>query len=67
MENACKVIKASCVLHNLVRERDGVNFEDTLAHNMEPADFLHVCCPRVGFTIGDAFADYFLSPAGAPF
>lgn len=65
VENACKIIKAACVLHNLVRERDGINFEDTLSHNMEPAEFPHVRGPRVGFTIRDVFADYFLSPAGA--
>lgn len=65
VENACKVIKAACILHNVVRERDGVNFEDTLSHNIEPADFLHVRGPIVGFTIRDAFADYFMSPAGA--
>ncbi|XP_040197230.1 protein ANTAGONIST OF LIKE HETEROCHROMATIN PROTEIN 1-like [Rana temporaria] len=65
IENACKVIKAACILHNLVRERDGVNFEDTLSHNIEPAEFLHVRGPMVGFTIRDAFADYFMSSAGA--
>lgn len=53
------------MLHNVVRDRDGVNFEDTLAHNLEPADFPHIRGPTVGSRIGDELADYFMNPAGA--
>lgn len=36
---ATDIIKASCILHNFVRRRDGVNFEDTLSCPLESVTF----------------------------
>lgn len=60
------IVKTCCILHNFVRERDGVIFEDTLyecplmdmnATNMRGA--------HIGATTREYFANYFTSPQGS--
>nr|CAI5868323.1 unnamed protein product [Callosobruchus analis] len=57
------IVKTCCILHNFVRERDGVSFEDTLyecplldmnATNMRGA--------HIGTTTREYFGKYFTSP-----
>lgn len=66
---AVRIVKVCCALHNFVRDRDGVRFEDTLEISglfdnevVEPHQ-------RVGRTtaykIRDCFAEYFSTPSGA--
>lgn len=63
-ENVTHVVKAACVLHNFIRVRDGVNFEDATSYQ----DFHDVEFPngtqRLGRTVRDNFATYFMSPEG---
>ncbi len=60
------IIKACCVLHNFVRDRDGVRIEDTLTveglFDMEPAAGP---TSRLASHLRDKFADYFVSDQGA--
>ncbi|CAH2003785.1 unnamed protein product [Acanthoscelides obtectus] len=67
-EVAVSIIKACCILHNFVRVRDRIRFEDTLTitglHDNDRAE------PegrgrKSAYKYRDAFADYFSSPAGA--
>jgi len=54
----------ACILHNFVRERDGVNFEDATSYQ----DFNAVEFPnnthRPARTVRDNLATYFMSPEG---
>lgn len=69
LENTITIIKACCILHNYIRERDGYKIEDTLTiagfeplthgsdsqrHNIRSGDMLR-----------EKFANYFISPEGA--
>lgn len=60
------IVKASCVLHNFVRRRDGINCEDTKTHPFDNlGDFAG---PRGdGLTVGDNFANYFMGVGAVPF
>lgn len=61
------IIKACCILHNFVRNKDGIQFTDTLfsselpslqaGHNIRPT--------HDAVTVRDTFAEYFTSPAGS--
>jgi hypothetical protein len=60
------IVKACVVLHNSVREKDGLNFEDamTVTGLEDVGDGQSVC---VGFTANNVrckVADYFLRDAG---
>lgn len=59
------IVKASCVLHNFVRKRDGIRYEDTL-HGC-PLDTIERVGTRsnvTGTSVRDYFARYFTSPQG---
>nr|CAH7743123.1 unnamed protein product [Callosobruchus chinensis] len=62
-EFAVSIIKACCVLHNYVRERDGYKFEDTL-HVPLTMEEIPPCQPsrenRTSIQNRDLFADYFV-------
>ncbi|XP_072280749.1 uncharacterized protein [Pyxicephalus adspersus] len=63
-ENADSLIKAACVLHNFVRQKEGINFDD-----IADDPFTDVACPLVrecneADTVREKFANYFVSPAG---
>lgn len=59
-------MKVCCVLHNFVRDRDGMVFEDTLTvdglFEMDPASGP---TPRLASNLRDTFANYFMSVEGA--
>lgn len=67
VRNAEIIIKACCTLHNFVRERDGVDFENTLnvigldegEAEIQPGG------PRSALTIRDKFVEYFSSEEGS--
>lgn len=60
------IVKASCVLHNFVRRRDGINFEDTETHPFD--DLGDFAGPRGdGLTVRDNFANYFMGVGAVPF
>lgn len=58
------VVKTACVLHNLIRVRDGVHSEDATSYQ----DFHNVEFPngtqRLARTVRDNLATYFMSPEG---
>ena len=62
------IVKACCVLHNFVRERDGFQLEDTL--NIVGLEDTNLGVERVVGSranvhiIRDNFADYFISNIG---
>ncbi|XP_022183432.1 protein ALP1-like [Myzus persicae] len=67
MELTEEIVKACCVLHNFVRARDGVQFDDILTVN--GFDEMHspsstILGGRTANDIRDQFADYFISPEG---
>ncbi|XP_063586006.1 uncharacterized protein LOC134763464 [Penaeus indicus] len=63
VENAENIIRACCTLHNFVRERDGVQFENTLnVVGLTDGDgAIQAGCPRSAITIREKFSDYFSS------
>ncbi|KAM5138088.1 uncharacterized protein ACMZJ9_016663 isoform 2-T2 [Mantella aurantiaca] len=63
-ENATNVIKATCVLHNYVCKREGYDFDDSLHHCFEQAQWSNARENTSAITIRDDMANYFLSPAG---
>ncbi|XP_040199369.1 protein ANTAGONIST OF LIKE HETEROCHROMATIN PROTEIN 1-like [Rana temporaria] len=64
LEHAVSAVKTACALHNYVRERDGIDYEDSMMHNMEAAQWSLTRGTSSGKLIRDQFLNYFLSPAG---
>lgn len=65
LELAESIVKTCCLLHNFVRDRDGVQFEDTLT--VQGLQDMPHCLARGGniaHGIRDEFANYFVSPEG---
>lgn len=60
-EKAEMIIKACCTLHNFVRERDGVDFDNTL----EMIGLIIKTCERSAIKIRDKLGEYFCSEAGS--
>lgn len=63
------IVKAACVLHNFVRKKDGIRFEDTL-YSCPSLENLANCNVRgtgtgTGLSVRDYFANYFTSPSGS--
>jgi len=71
--NVQTAIKTCCALHNFVRDRDGVRFEDTLdvtgLYDINPENDTQFRTrprgPKAAYMYRDAFAKYFNSPEGA--
>ncbi|XP_008182845.1 uncharacterized protein LOC103309362 [Acyrthosiphon pisum] len=67
LPNTITIVKACCVLHNYIRERDGYRVEDTLT--VEGFQELNLNMngniTRSGDMIRDKFANYFVSPSGS--
>ncbi|CAK1603829.1 unnamed protein product [Parnassius mnemosyne] len=61
------IVKACCILHNFVRERDGYNFKDCLRITGFEDQALQQNVQQGGpalNSIRDKFADYFVSEEG---
>ncbi|KAL4100811.1 hypothetical protein QTP88_020840 [Uroleucon formosanum] len=67
LPNTITIVKACCVLHNFIRERDGYRVEDTLTVEGFQELQLNVNnnIVRTGDMIRDKFANYFVSPDGS--
>lgn len=66
VENAESIIRACCVLHNFVRNRDGFDFENTLnVIGLNEDESITRECERSAFTIREKFAQYFSSEEGS--
>ncbi|KAE9525983.1 hypothetical protein AGLY_013925 [Aphis glycines] len=65
--NTITIVKACCVLHNFIRERDGYRVEDTLTVEgfQELQLNMNNNIVRTGDMIRDKFANYFVSPDGS--
>ena len=60
------IVKACCVLHNFVRRRDGVTFEDTLYEcPFEELSSTRLRGAGEAISIRDYFAQYFVSASGS--
>jgi len=67
-ETAIWVVKACTVLHNLVRERDGLHFENTIPEEIFFDNIANSHMRRGGLSansIRTSFADYFVSESGS--
>ncbi|XP_068093678.1 uncharacterized protein [Hyperolius riggenbachi] len=62
--HADSVIKATCVLHNLVCQRQGPNWDDMQTDPLLYVEFPSVRDAVEAETVREQFADYFVSPAG---
>nr|CAI5842955.1 unnamed protein product [Callosobruchus analis] len=65
LSNKWQIIKACCVLHNFVCSRDGYAFHHTLkTKGFRPINPAISVQNRVGYSVRDQFANYFVSPSG---
>lgn len=63
---ANQIIKTCCVLHNFVRDRDGVKFQDTLlVEGFYDLTRWPLPGGRVANTIRQKYAEYFMTPEGS--
>ncbi|KAL4118878.1 hypothetical protein QTP88_011760 [Uroleucon formosanum] len=62
------IIKACCILHNYVRQRDGDSYED-MESNLLVDDLENRGAPANahGIEVRDAYANYFMGPSSIPF
>ena len=66
LKHSTEIIKAACILHNFVRKRDGVRFEDTLyTAPFENISQQGARGTNSGLQVRDYFANYFTSPQGS--
>lgn len=61
------IVKSCCILHNFVRKRDGVNYEDTETHPFPDVRCFGRGPRKQGLDVRDYFADYFLNKGAVPF
>lgn len=64
------IIKACCILHNYVRQKDGANYEDMESNLWVESLEVHRARTRAKaheMEIRDAYADYFMGPGSIPF
>lgn len=64
LTNAEGVIQACCVLHNIIREKEGISMEDEDEIHLPS---VNLCGPRPSYSVlaqRDQFADHFMSPDG---
>lgn len=60
------ITKTCCALHNFVRKRDGINFEDTLTYTFNEVNN-QIGRRGEGIQVRDKFADYFMGVGAVPF
>lgn len=58
---------ACCILHNFVRKRDGINYEDSETHNFEDIEARGTGTRSNGVEVRDYFANYFMGPGAVDF
>ena len=71
VENSEKIVKAACLLHNIISEEEGSHLDD-LNENLvfveeHQGNELHGCANRgtnTSIQIRNAFTSYFMSPEG---
>ena len=61
------IVKACCILHNFVRKRDGINFEDTETYSFSDINEFGQVPRGQGLEVRDYFADYFIGSGAVPF
>lgn len=61
------IIKACCILHNFVRRRDGINYEETETHPFAEVTNFGPSIREQGSNVREFFADYFLEAGAIPF
>lgn len=64
LPNTITIVKACCVLHNFIRERDGYRVEDVEGFQELQLNANNNIV-RTGDMIRDKFANYFVSPDGS--
>lgn len=66
LPNTIAIVKACCVLHNYIREKDGYRIQDTLTVvGFEDLTLKTNSNIRPGDAIRDKFSNYFVSPVGS--
>jgi len=65
---AVDITKACCVLHNYVREKNGINFQDTLSiDGFEDVNTIYADRgTRLASDMRNTFADYFSTVGAVP-
>lgn len=61
------IVKACCILHNFVRRRDGINYDDTETHPFLDVNDLGRGERGQGLDIREHFANYFMGTGAIPF
>lgn len=62
-----EIVQACCILHNFVRKRDGINYEDTETHPFSDIYNFGAGPRRRGLDVRDYFAQYFMGAGAVPF
>jgi hypothetical protein len=62
-----EIVRACCILHNFVRKRDGINYEDTETYPFVDVDDVGQSPRGRGLEIRDYFAHYFMGVGAVPF
>lgn len=61
------IVKACCILHNFVRKREGINYEESELYPCMDVDDFGPFPRGRGLEIRDYFANYFMGPGAVPF
>lgn len=64
LENAELAIQACCVLHNIIREKEGITVEEEDEIDLPSVRFAGLRPNNSVVTMRDTFANYFMSPEG---
>lgn len=61
------IVKACCILHNFVRKRDGINYDDTESFPFADVEDLGQGPRGHGLDVRNNFANYFMQAGAVPF
>ncbi|XP_008179993.1 protein ALP1-like [Acyrthosiphon pisum] len=62
-----EIVKACCILHNFVRKRDGINYEDSEVNSIDDIETYGGGARSQGVSVRDYFANYFMGPGAVDF